>query len=29
VDVVEDPPRYRPAIASGGFEALHVIFRGG
>ena len=27
VDVVEDPPRYRAAIASGGFEELHVIFR--
>ena len=27
VEVVENPPRYRPAIASGGFEALHVIFR--
>ena len=27
VEVVEDPPRYRPAIASGGFEQLHVIFR--
>jgi cytochrome P450 len=27
VEVVEDPPVYRPAIASGGFETLHVIFR--
>jgi cytochrome P450 len=27
VDVVEDPPRYRAAIASGGFEELHVVFR--
>ncbi len=29
VEVVEDPPVYRPAIASGGFEKLHVIFREG
>jgi cytochrome P450 len=27
IDVVEDPPVYRAAIASGGFEQLHVIFR--
>ena len=27
IDVVENPPRYRPAIASGGFEQLHAIFR--
>jgi cytochrome P450 len=27
IEVLEDPPRYRAAIASGGFEALHVAFR--
>jgi cytochrome P450 len=27
VDVVEDPPRYRAAIASGGFTELHAVFR--
>jgi cytochrome P450 len=27
IDVVENPPRYRPAIASGGFEQLHATFR--
>jgi len=27
IDVVESPPRYRPAIASGGFEQLHAIFQ--
>ena len=27
VEVVEDPPVYSAAIASGGFEELHVIFR--
>jgi cytochrome P450 len=27
IEVIEDPPVYRPAIASGGFEELHVAFR--
>jgi cytochrome P450 len=27
VEVLEDPPVYSPAIASGGFEELHVAFR--
>ncbi len=27
IEVVEDPPVYQPAIASGGFEDLHVTFR--
>jgi cytochrome P450 len=29
VEVLEDPPLYSPAIASGGFEDLHVVFREG
>jgi hypothetical protein len=27
IEVVEDPPRYRAAIASGGFTELHAVLR--